>query len=126
MKSLLSWILFATYLNAVAQPMLPFVQDCFAHLFFWKEHLVHVHQGQVHHHHVAYEMAANAAQEKNQIPFGHFTFSFVKDILSAHILPHLSGLGITDFPAQTIPLRAWLLAFQEVFTEVIVPPPDRA
>ncbi len=128
MKSLLSWILLAVYLNAAAQTLLPTAQDFFEHLFFWQDHLEHVHHGQVHSHHVADDTAAVAGESEDGHPQNeHPAIPFFEDNLSMHLAPFLPLLQMTVsifFPSSVYPARDRFQA--EVFMDVIVPPPDWA
>lgn len=121
MKKFTAWAFLVIYLNAVAQALLPWVADTVAHVFFWQEHLQHVHHGQVHSHHVGLEMAAKEddAAAAHTVPF-----FFDKDALSAHLVPDMPVAGgvLPGIPAT---LNAdWLFHYHNIAGDVFIPPPD--
>ena len=74
MKKTAAIILLAIYLNAAAQPLLPWISDVLEHTFNWHSHLEQVHHGHVHSHHLGLEMAA-AEHDNNNHPATASTFS---------------------------------------------------
>lgn len=124
MKKIVTWTLLLIYLNAAARTLLPFVQDCFAHLFFWHDHLTHVHHDHVHHDHVHEEVAKLAEQTddpQNTAP----VVLFDKEILSSHLIIS-SILNSKVKPVCINPLIAcWRFSPQQAADEVPCPPPKR-
>ncbi len=123
MKKIVAWTLLVIYLNAAAQALLPWVSDVLAHAFTWQHHLEHVHNGQVHSHHVGLAMAA-AEQDQNDHPVTSHTFSAQKDALSAHVLPMLPAVwGVTQLTWIAMNVN-WSFLYQNVAGEVLLPPPN--
>ena len=121
MKKIAAWAFLLIYLNAAAQALLPWVSDGLAHVFFWQEHLQHVHHGQVHSHHVGLEMAAaeDDASSAHTMPF-----FFDKDALSAHLMPAFPAVGGV-LPGTMVVLPAdWPFHYVNVIGDVFLPPPD--
>ncbi|MEO6038731.1 MAG: hypothetical protein ABIQ93_09980 [Saprospiraceae bacterium] len=123
MKKILAWTLLVIYLNAAAQALLPWVSDVMAHAFNWQDHLEHVHNGQVHSHHVGLAMAATE-QDNAEHPVTTPSFSYIKDALSAHLVPMPPAVwGVTQ-PVRIVPFADWSFLYQNVAGDVLLPPPD--
>ncbi len=122
MKKIAAWALLVIYLNAAAQALLPWVSDLVAHVFFWQDHLEHVHHGQVHSHHVGLEMAAT--EHENDCDHTTPAFFFDKDGLSAHLVPDLPLVrGVAPGILAELNVH-WLFPYSNVITDVFCPPPD--
>jgi len=122
MKITLAWILLAVYLNASAQTVLPFVKDTFEHLFFWHDHLEHVHHGQVHSHHAQKEVLAKQDKGGDDQSSAH-TFLSGEKVLSAHLPVSFSFEG--DVPISFAVLNECRRFFYpNALKRVITPPPD--
>lgn len=125
MKKIAAWACLIIYLNAAAQSLLPWVSDTLAHIFFWQDHLEHVHHGHVHSHHVGIEMAAQEEDAHSHLPTGHSTL-FDKDVLSAHFVPVLVMPLLLTADDQVSLNTWWVFHYQGVLSDIFLPPPDRA
>ncbi len=82
MKKLLLHILLLSYAVVIFKPVLPFVNDCIGHVFFYAHHMatVHFENGK---YHVHYETAKDAKDERSD----KYTTASKKDNLtSEHIV----------------------------------------
>lgn len=123
MKKIFAWTLLVIYLNAAAQALLPWVSDVMAHAFNWQDHLEHVHNGQVHSHHVGLAMAA-ADKDQSDHPVTNHSFSYQKDALSTHLLPLPPALcSITCSPWVALYVD-WAFHYQSVVGDLFLPPPN--
>lgn len=123
MKKNAAWALLFIYLNAAAQPLLPWVSDVVAHVFNWQDHLKHVHKGHVHSHHVGLSMA-ELEKDHEDHPVTTHHFFYAKDKLSAHLLLNTVVLRDAPFPTWSSLSPSWFFDYKNVIGEVQLPPPD--
>lgn len=122
MKKIAAWTLLLIYLNAAAQPLLPWISDILAHTFNWHDHLEHVHNGHVHSHHVSMEMAA-AEHDNDTLPITEHAVSINKDALSAHLIQDLPVFCCISGELYHLPDFAWLFDYLNFVAEILLLPP---
>lgn len=122
MSKTIAWLLLTTYCCATCTAVLPIVQDVVAHLFWHKEHIEHVHQGQKNQHHVVIEMAQLLNEDQDQQAV--FTALYTgKPGLSAHMLPgHIfKTANGTDWQIVAFPMLRFCLP-KGIRSIVFLPP----
>ena len=124
MKKIIALACLFIYLNAAVQSLQPLVSDVIAHVLFYHDHLEHVHNGQIHSHHVGLEIQAHQNHKDSPSPVNQPSF-YDKNSLSSHNIPKLSEL----LPFETIFITEinawWTFDYQNVFSEIFLPPPNK-
>lgn len=122
MKKNIALTLLVIYLNAAAQPLLPWVTDMLAHTFNWEDHLELVHHGHVHSQHVGLAVASEEEKQANHPGTSH-DIRFHKEALSAHLASAPAALGNITRPLPVSPFSGCYFFYKNIVRDVLSPPP---